>query len=161
MYMFKARIAAEKEVARAYEESGVTETEVRAFLDAHPEYASPLHHARHKVACSAANLIFEVAPLIKESALTRASKKARAAAGHLRDAAIAAPGAAKKAVAFARDPETRERLGQDFALVRELVEGKAKERLVPLAQQLLGKAVFENNREVSTVGYGDEPIAAE
>src|SRR6202012_4675139 len=31
MYMLKARLAAEKELARAYEESGLTEAEVRAF----------------------------------------------------------------------------------------------------------------------------------
>jgi predicted nucleotide-binding protein (sugar kinase/HSP70/actin superfamily) len=161
MYMFKARIAAEKELARAYEESGVTEAEVRAFLEAHPRYASPLHHAPHKVAGSAANLVYEVAPLIKESALSRAAKRTRAAAGRVRDAALAAPATAKKAVAFARDPETRERLEHDFALIRELLEGKAKERLVPLAQHLLGKAVFENNPEIRTVGYSDEVIAAE
>src|SRR6185437_2071689 len=72
MYMFKARIAAEKELARTYEECGVTEAEVRAFLEKNPKYASPLHHAPHKVAGSAANLVHEVAPLIKQSALTRA-----------------------------------------------------------------------------------------
>ena len=73
----------------------------------------------------------------------------------------AAPGAARKAVAFARDPETHERLEQDFLLVRDLVQGKAREHLVPLAQRLLGKAVFENNPEVSTVAHSGEAIAAE
>ncbi len=161
MYMFKARIAAEKEVARAYEECGLTEAEVRAFLASHPKYASPLHHSPHKVAGTAANLIYEVAPLIKQTALERASHKARAAVSQLRDAAVAAPGAARKAVAFARDPETHARLEQDFLLVRDLVQGKAREHLVPMAQRLLGKAVFENNPEVSTIAHSGEAIAAE
>jgi predicted nucleotide-binding protein (sugar kinase/HSP70/actin superfamily) len=162
MYMFKARLAAEKELARTYEECGVTEAEVRAFLEKNPRYASPLHHSPHKVAGSAANLVHEVAPLIKQSALTRAASQAKAAGASLQAAALAAPGAARKAAAFVRDPETRERLGNDFALVRDLVQGKAKERFVPLLQKLLGKAVFENNPEVTTVTYPDEqPIAAE
>jgi hypothetical protein len=161
MYMFKARLAAEKELARAYEECGVTEAEVRAFLDAHPRYASPLHHAPHTVAGSAANLVYEVAPLIKQSALTRAAQRGRAAAKAFASAARSAPVAARKAAAFARDPATRERVGNDLAMVRELLQGQAKQRLVPLAQQLLGKAVFENNPEVRTVAYSEEPIAAE
>ena len=161
MYMFKARIAAEKEVARAYEECGLTEAEVRAFLAEHPKYSSPLHHSPHKVAGSAANLIYEVAPLIKQTALERAAGRARVAAGQLKGAVVAAPGAARKAVAFARDPETHARLEQDFLLVRDLVQGKAREHLVPLAQRLLGKAVFENNPEVSTVAHSGEAIAAE
>jgi hypothetical protein len=139
----------------------VTEAEVRAFLKANPKYASPLHHAPHKVAGSAANLVYEVTPLIKESALARAAKKAQAAAGAVKQAALAAPGAAQKAAAFARSPETRERLAQDVELVRDLALGKAKERLTPLAQRLLGKAVFENNPEVVTVTHHGEPIAAE
>ena len=158
MYMFKARIAAEKELARAYEETGLTEAEVRAFLEKNPKYASPLHHAPHKVAGSAANLVYEVAPLIKQSVVERTVKKAQGAAAKLQAAAFAAPEAARKAVAFARAPETHERLRQDYELVRDLVQGKAKERFTPLAQRLLGKAIFENNPEIVTV---HEPIAAE
>jgi hypothetical protein len=163
MYMFKARIAAEKELAKAYEDTGLTEAEVRAFLETHPTYASPLHHAPHTVAGSAANLVYEVAPLIKQTALERAAKKAAATAAGLGAAVRAAPVAAGKLVAFARDPENRERLAQDVSLVRDLVQGKVGERLVPLWKKLLGKAVFENNPEVVAppVAYHGEPIAAE
>jgi hypothetical protein len=111
------------------------------------------------VAGSAANLVYEVAPLIKQSVLERAARKAGSAAKGVKEAALAAPLAAQKAVSFARDPETHERLAQDFALARELLSGKARERLIPLAQHFLGKAVFENNPEVRGVAY--EPIAAE
>jgi predicted nucleotide-binding protein (sugar kinase/HSP70/actin superfamily) len=161
MYMFKARIAAEKELARAYEATGLTEAEVRAFLEKNPAYASPLHHSPHTVAGTAANLVYEVAPLIKESALARAAKKARAAAAGVKDAAVAAPGVAGRVVAFVRDPENHDRLRHDYELAKDLARGKTKERLIPLAQKLLGKAYFENNREVAESGYSGEAIAAE
>ena len=165
MYMFKARIAAEKELQKAYEATGLTEAEVRAYLDANPKYASPLHHSPHTVAGSAANLVYEVAPLIQQSAMERAAHKARSAASKLKDAAAAAPAAAMKVVAFARDPETHERLRQDYHLVRDIASGKAKERALPILQKLLGKAIFENNPEIRTethaVNVGGEPIAAE
>ncbi len=163
MYMFKARIAAAKELARVYEECGVTEAEVRAFLEANPKYASPLHHSPHRVAGSAANLVYEVTPLIKQSALTRAKNRAIATATTLKDAALATPAAARKAFDFVRSPDTHERLAQDVALGRELLGGKAKTHLMPLLQKLLGKAVFENNAEIATATahYESEAIAAE
>ncbi|KYF76861.1 2-hydroxyglutaryl-CoA dehydratase [Sorangium cellulosum] len=161
MYMFKARILAEQELARAYEEAGVTEAEVRAFLEKNPKYASPLHHAPHRVAGSAANLVYEVAPLIKQTAGERAVVKAKAAAGALRDAVKAAPARAKAATEFLTDPETLSRAREDVALVRDLLAGKAAERFSPLVKRLAGKAYFENNPEVSHTVHSVEPIAAE
>jgi hypothetical protein len=61
-----------------------------------------------------------------------------------------------KAVA---DPELHDRLQQDWLLIRDLVQGKAKDRFGPLIGKLAGKAYFENNPEVTTTTY--EPIAAE
>src|SRR6476646_6594142 len=60
MYMFKARIAAEEELQRAFAETGLTREEVQAFLEKNPKYASPLHHPPHHVATSAANLVYEM-----------------------------------------------------------------------------------------------------
>ncbi|WP_437631252.1 2-hydroxyglutaryl-CoA dehydratase [Sorangium sp. So ce854] len=161
MYMFKARILAEQELARAYEEAGVTEAEVRAFLERNPKYASPLHHAPHRVAGSAANLVYEVAPLIKQSAAERAAQKAKAAAGALRDAVKAAPAKAMAAKELLTDPETLARAREDVALIRDLLAGKAAERFSPLVKRLAGKAYFENNPEVRHTAYSGEPIAAE
>src|SRR6185295_10763496 len=73
MYMFKARILADAELTRAFEATGTTREEVEAFLKANPKYLSALHHAPHKAAGSAANLVHEVAPLIKQSAAERAA----------------------------------------------------------------------------------------
>jgi hypothetical protein len=161
MYMFKARIAAERELARAYEECGLTEAEVRAFLASHPRYASPLHHSPHKVAGSAANLVYEVAPLLKQTALERAANRARAAASALEGALVAAPEVARRAVAFARDPRTYARLEQDLLLARDLLEGKTREHLLPLAQRLLGKAISEDDAQAANLAHSGEAIAAE
>ncbi len=69
---------------------------------------------------------------------------------------------ARKAVAFAHGiRRTRARLEQDFHLVRDLVQGKAREHLVPLAQRLLGRAVFENDAEAANLAHDHQAIAAE
>lgn len=161
MYMFKARIAAEEELRRAYEETGVTEAEVRAFLAKNPRYASPLHHSPHVGCGSAANLVHEVAPLIKQSRAERAAHAAKAAAARVIEMAKAVPERAARAKAVATDPETLERLRNDGAVVLDIARGKAMDHIRPIAQKLLGKAVFENNPEVRTVAYSEEPIAAE
>ncbi|MFO0757567.1 MAG: 2-hydroxyglutaryl-CoA dehydratase [Byssovorax sp.] len=159
MYMFKARIAAEQELAKAYEETGLTAAEVEAFLAKNPKYTSPLHHAPHKVAGSAANLVYEVAPLIKQSAFERAVRRGQKAAQGARAFVASAPERAGKLAQLARDPEVHERLRHDAALVRDILQGKVKERFGPLVKRLAGKAYFENNPEVSHVV--SEPIAAE
>jgi predicted nucleotide-binding protein (sugar kinase/HSP70/actin superfamily) len=139
MYLYKARIAAEQELARAYEEAGVTEAEVRAFLERNPRYASALHHPPHRVAGTAANLVYEVAPLIRRSAAERAVARARDAAVSLREAVRAVPGRVQAARAWAAAPETRARLGEDARVVRDLLAGKARERFAPLVARLAGR----------------------
>ena len=46
-----------------------TEEQVRAYLAKHPTFASPLHHPPHRkgIAGTAANIVFEVAPMIRQS----------------------------------------------------------------------------------------------
>jgi len=161
MYMFKARLAAEEELRRAYEEAGVTEAEVRAFLKANPKYNSPLHHAPHKVAGSAANLVYEVAPLIKQSRFERAQAAARSVGEKAAAFVMSVPAQAMKVKETLRDPEVQERVREDVTLVVDLVRGKAKERFTPLVRKLASKAYFENNAEVSSVVNHAEPIAAE
>jgi predicted nucleotide-binding protein (sugar kinase/HSP70/actin superfamily) len=158
MYMFKARILAEQELQKAYEETGTTPEMVQAFLDAHPKYASPFHHAPHKVAGSAANLVYEVAPLITKTAAERAREGLVASVASAKAFAVKAPGAVAHAVATARAPEFRARLREDLALLRDLAAGKAKERFAPLLEKLASKAYFENNREVAVAV---DAIAAE
>ncbi len=169
MYMFKARLAAQEELRKAYEACGVTEEQVRAFLQANPKYASPLYHAPHehdggvRGAGSAVNIVYHVAPMITMSRAERASKSARTAAASVAATAKAMPGKVRDLAAWARAPETRERLGHDLALVKDLARGKADERFGPLLKKLFGKAVFENNPEVAHVVREDaqDAIAAE
>jgi predicted nucleotide-binding protein (sugar kinase/HSP70/actin superfamily) len=160
MYMFKARIAAEEELKRTLDEHGLTIEEVRAFLEKNPRYASPLHHAPHHVAGSAANLVHEVAPLIKMSAAERAALKAKGAAGAVRSFVTSVPERVMKLAKVAADPEVHQQLREDATLIRDIVAGKAKDRFKPLVQKLAGKAVFENNPEVMHVTR-EEAIAAE
>jgi predicted nucleotide-binding protein (sugar kinase/HSP70/actin superfamily) len=159
MYMFKARIAAENELVRAYEKTGLTEAQVRGFLAKNPKFASPLHHSPHTVAGSAANLVYEVAPLIQQSAVTRATSRAKSIAKSTLGFVTSLPEVATKAAKTVADPELHDRLQQDWLLIRDLVQGKAKDRFGPLIGKLAGKAYFENNPEVTTTTY--EPIAAE
>ncbi|MFO0550244.1 MAG: 2-hydroxyglutaryl-CoA dehydratase [Polyangiaceae bacterium] len=168
MYMFKARLAAQEELRRTYAECGVTEDEVRAFLDAHPEYASPLFHAPHaddkKVASSAANLVYFLAPLMKMSRLERTKAKL----GRVRDAVVhaatATPEKVRAVAAWLQSDETRERFAQDWQLARDLLGGKVKERFGPIVARLANKAYFENNAEVAHTVHHDEvrmPVSVE
>jgi predicted nucleotide-binding protein (sugar kinase/HSP70/actin superfamily) len=160
MYMFKARIAAEEELARTLKECGVTVDEVRKFLAENPKYGSALHHAPHGVAGSAANLVREVTPLIRQSPMTRAVEKTRDLVGRVTGGIKRAPAAVSKVYSVATAPENVQRVREDAALIYDILGGKAKERFTPLVRKLASKAYFENNPETSHVAY-HEPIAAE
>lgn len=157
MYMFKARIAAEQELLRTYEACGVTEAEVRAFLEKNPKYNSPLHHSPHRVASSAANLVYEVAPLIKKSALERAADKAKGAAQSAKKLLVSAPEKAKKARDFVTNPEVHQRVRDDVELLSDVLSGKAKERLMPLMHKLAGDAFLQQQGVAPTVS---SPVSA-
>ncbi len=161
MYMFKARLAAEAELEKALADTGLTKEQVRAFLEANPRFQSPFHHPPHKVAGSAANLVYEVAPLINKTAAERAKDRALGVAGSLKSAVLGAPAAAKKAYDVVTSQDTHDRLREDYLLISDLVKGKAKDRFGPLIGKLAGKAYFENNPEVATVAHSGDAIAAE
>jgi len=163
MYMFKARIAAEEELNRVLAECGVTIEEVREFLEKNPKYNSPLYYPPHRVAGTAANLVYVVAPLIKKTAAERAVDRAKHAAETAREIARKTPSALATAYRAATDPETIEKVRADATIVRDLVTGKAMEGFRPLLERLMGKAIFENNSELRTTTYQPdrEVIAAE
>jgi predicted nucleotide-binding protein (sugar kinase/HSP70/actin superfamily) len=140
MYLFKARALAEAELQKAYADCGVTEAQVRAFLATHPKYASPLHHPPHVVAGTAANLVYEVAPLMTRGSARRAADAAVKAAKGARKLAAAAPRRLAAAWTTLRSDETRERLRYDAELLRDLVAGKVKERYGPLVEKLAIRA---------------------
>jgi hypothetical protein len=158
--MFKARIAAEKDLEQAYLDTGLTEAEVRAFLETNPKFASPLHHSPHFGASSAGNLVREVAPLIKLSATQRAVLQAKETLATTKAVLASGPKKARELYAFAASPDTHARLREDYALLRDLAAGKAKERFGPIVERLAKKAYFENNPEVQP-HIREEVIAAE
>ena len=89
MFLFKAKAAAIAELERVAKEHGVTLEQVRAFLDAHPRFDSGLHKPPHAAAGSAADLVMEIAPLIKstrwERTVADAKKAAKVSADVLRE----------------------------------------------------------------------------
>jgi predicted nucleotide-binding protein (sugar kinase/HSP70/actin superfamily) len=64
MFLFKARLAAQREYAEALEKVGATAEDVRAFLAAHPRFASGLHRSPHAAAGTAADRLAEIAPFM-------------------------------------------------------------------------------------------------
>jgi predicted nucleotide-binding protein (sugar kinase/HSP70/actin superfamily) len=151
MYMFKARAAAESELLRVLEENGLTESEVRAFLAKHPRFASPLHKPPHKVAGTAADLVYEVAPYIKQSwfarAKTRAVNIASATAGIAKKTPVVVASAARKV----SDEEFRSQVREDYVLLKDLVAGKVRERFAPLVERLAHRAYFDRDPSGSEV----------
>ncbi|MEM9696886.1 MAG: 2-hydroxyglutaryl-CoA dehydratase [Myxococcota bacterium] len=166
MYIYKARIAAEQELQRAYETTGVTEAEVRAFLRDHPQYNSPLHHAPQVVAGSAANLVYELAPLMKLSARERRAIARRETRARVKAAAQRAPGLFRGVVRRLRDPEFRAAARVDLELMSDLARGKVSELYGPVVKKFMGRAYYENNADfapvetTATMAAG-EPLAAE
>jgi predicted nucleotide-binding protein (sugar kinase/HSP70/actin superfamily) len=67
MFLFKARLAAQKEYAELLEKVGLTQDDVRAFLDAHPALASGLRRSPHAGAGTAADRLAEIAPYVGKS----------------------------------------------------------------------------------------------
>jgi len=61
MQLFKAKQAAQKEFDRALEKTGLSEDDVRAYLDAHPRMKRATYKAPHVVGCSAADMVYDVA----------------------------------------------------------------------------------------------------
>jgi predicted nucleotide-binding protein (sugar kinase/HSP70/actin superfamily) len=158
MYLYKARIAAEQELETAFRDNGVTRAEVERFLAQNEEYASPLHHSPHRAAGSAADLIYEVAPLIKLSRGERAREAVATLANSVVTAVRTLPSLAARGAERLRDPELRAAIACDAAIVRDLVRGKVADHYGPIVRRLLGKAYFENNSEVAHLS---EPLAAE
>jgi predicted nucleotide-binding protein (sugar kinase/HSP70/actin superfamily) len=156
MYMFKARAAAEAEFQKALEEHGLSLNEVRAFLAKNPKYSRFTYYPRHTVASTAANLVHEVAPLIKLSRTERAARAASAAAGQLKGAVVVLPGLARRVRDFLADADNRERIRQDASLVADILRGKADQHLTPLAKKLVPEILFGRLREEP---HHDHPTA--
>jgi predicted nucleotide-binding protein (sugar kinase/HSP70/actin superfamily) len=67
MFLFKARLAAQKEYADLLRELGLDAGAVKSFFQAHPDLATGLHRSPHAAAGTAADRLHEVAPFIGKS----------------------------------------------------------------------------------------------
>lgn len=152
MYMFKARAAAENDLQKALEETGLTLEQVRDFLAQNPKYAGFTYYPEHIVASTAANVVYEVAPLIKYGRLERAKMGAVATAKKTAAAVVALPGLVQKARARLADPATREQLRNDAELIGDILRGKAMEHMGPLAKKVVSETLFGRLK-------GDEAVA--
>ncbi len=126
MYLFKAKQAAIAELERAYTEHGVTQEQVKDFLDKNPRYASPLHKAPHKYAGTGADLIAEIAPMIKLSRAERIRARILGAAKKTQDTAKNAPHVVVELFKSVREqaPAIASRVKEDITILRE--QRKAK-----------------------------------
>ncbi len=120
MFLFKARLAAEAELEKAFRDSGVTRDAMAAWIARHPRVASSLWHAPHHegTAGSAANLVYQVAPLMKTPLPVRiglgAWNRARAAG----NVALAGVVLAARGVAMVFSRETWAKLRNDVNALR-------------------------------------------
>jgi predicted nucleotide-binding protein (sugar kinase/HSP70/actin superfamily) len=121
MYLFKAKQAAIAELDRAYEEQGVTREQVKEFLAKNPRYASPLHKAPHAYAGCSADLVAEVAPLIKMSRAERVRARILGAAKKTQSAVTSAPHVVVELFKTAKEqaPALASRVKEDLTILRE------------------------------------------
>jgi hypothetical protein len=92
MFLFKARLAAQKEYADMLEKLGLTAAQVQDFLTKHPRWSSPLHRSPHAAAGTAADRLAQVAPLVGKPEWQVKLLEARATAMQAVDAMKGLPG---------------------------------------------------------------------
>ncbi|MFM7201240.1 MAG: 2-hydroxyglutaryl-CoA dehydratase [Myxococcota bacterium] len=122
MFMYKARQVAEEELQATLKTEGITQEELEQFLKANPKYASPLYWPSHRVAGTAANLVHELAPFIKQSRMERVLHQVERGMRGLRETARLAPVQFQKLLA-AREhaPELLLKLRTDAELAGALL----------------------------------------
>jgi predicted nucleotide-binding protein (sugar kinase/HSP70/actin superfamily) len=128
MFLFKARLAAQREYAEALARLGLDADGVRAFFRDHRRYASGLRRSPHAGAGTAADRLHEVAPLVGKSALQIRAAEARATAGRAWAALRAAPArvAALKAAFTERAPSLLAEVREEWAEARPVLAEKAR-----------------------------------
>lgn len=121
MYLYKARQIATQELAEAYRESGVSEAEARAFVARRRELGGALHHPPHRVAGTAANLVYEIAPLLRLGRFERVAAATRRGAGAAGSWLATVP-----AGVGARSRNAAGRLWNDLSAIASLVLEKVR-----------------------------------
>jgi len=129
MFLFKARLSAQKEYAEALAKLGLDAAKVRQFFGAHPEMASGLHRSPHAAAGTAADRLAEVAPFIGKSEREIRVLKAKMFAQKTVAAARALPGflAKLRKRAAERSPVLFEQAREEWVEQRPIIVEKMKQ----------------------------------
>jgi predicted nucleotide-binding protein (sugar kinase/HSP70/actin superfamily) len=134
MYLFKAKKAAIAEYDRACAENGVTREEVKAFLEASPQFASSLHKAPHRYSGNCADLVAEIAPHITlgraQRIKDRLSESAAKTAKVLEESPQALFTLVRGAVQAA--PSVAARVKEDITILRETRKAAKGKKLEPV-----------------------------
>src|SRR5450432_4013727 len=137
MFLFKARLAAQKEYADLLAKLGLTGDEVRTFLASHPELASGLHRAPHAAAGTAADRLAELAPFIGKSEneirVLKARALAKAAIAGVRGIPAFVAGMRKNLAA--RGPVLFAQAREEWAEARPVIEEQIKNRVATVIRR--------------------------
>ncbi len=129
MFLFKARLAAQKEYQEMLAKLGVNAQTVAAFFATHPKYGSGLHRASHAAAGTAADRLAEVAPLLGKSTAEVRIIEAKLAAQKLVGAVRALPGVLgklRKKIAT-RSPALFAQAREEWIEARPVIAAKIKQ----------------------------------
>jgi len=120
MQLFKAKQLAEREVAQALIDVGMSIDEVRAYLKKHPALTHARHRSPHTVGCTAADLVYEV------------GTHRRGRLRRLRDRVIA--------IATKKESQARERVRENLLdVARRAADRVAKKKaVVTIAPEISG-----------------------
>ena len=128
MFLFKARLAAQKEYAELLEKLGLTTEEVSDFLKRHPRWSSPLHRAAHAAAGTAADRLVEIAPLVGKPTWQVHLLEARATATRMAGAVKGLPGwlARTRRKVVERSPALFAQAREEWVEARPILAEKVK-----------------------------------
>ncbi|HVZ86025.1 MAG TPA: 2-hydroxyglutaryl-CoA dehydratase [Polyangia bacterium] len=138
MFLFKARLAAQKEYAEALERYGVSAEQVKAFNDANPHFGSPLHRAPHAAAGTAGDRLAEIAPFIGKSPMQVRLLRAKAAASTVVAAAKATPGfiAGLRKKLIERGPTLVAQAREEWKDARPIIEERARAKVTETVNKI-------------------------
>jgi len=131
MFLFKARLSAQREYAETLARLGLTADDVRAFFQSHPRLASGLHRAPHAAMGTAADRLEEIAPLIGKSERDIRVAELKQAAGSAWRALLGAPArlADLRAKWIEKSPAFIAQIREEWVEARPVVAEKLRETL--------------------------------
>jgi predicted nucleotide-binding protein (sugar kinase/HSP70/actin superfamily) len=133
MFLFKARLAAQREYGELLAKLGVTADDVRAFLAKHPDLASGLRRSPHAAAGTAADRLAEIAPFIGKSDAEIRTLRAKALGEGILAAARALPAtlATLRGRLKERAPVLFAQAREEWVDVKPVVIAKLRTKLTP------------------------------